>query len=72
LNEELTIKEWNLLSVAYKNVIGAHCAFEDILDILDKHLIPSAASGRVQGLLPQDVRPSYHRPHLESHIFKNG
>ncbi|KAE9405056.1 14-3-3 1 protein [Gymnopus androsaceus JB14] len=80
-DQELTVEEWNLLSVAYKNVIGACCASwriilsieqkekgskaqvsmvkgyrekigtklakirKDILDVLDKHLIPSAASG---------------------------
>jgi 14-3-3 protein epsilon len=82
-DQELTVEERNLLSVAYKNVIGARRASwrivssieqkeeskgneaqvsmikgyrekieselakicEDILDVLDKHLIPSAASG---------------------------
>ena len=80
---ELTVDERNLLSVAYKNVVGTRRASwrivssieqkeeskgnevqvqmikgyrekieselakicEDILDVLDKHLIPSAASG---------------------------
>lgn len=82
-DQELTVEERNLLSVAYKNVIGARRASwrivssieqkeeskgneaqvamikgyrekieselakicEDILDVLEKHLIPSAASG---------------------------
>ena len=82
-DQELTVEERNLLSVAYKNVIGARRASwrivssieqkeeskgneaqvqmikgyrekieselakicEDILQVLDKHLIPSAASG---------------------------
>ncbi|KAF9462569.1 14-3-3 domain-containing protein [Collybia nuda] len=82
-DQELTVEECNLLSVAYKNVIGARRASwrivssieqkeeskgngaqvamikgyrekietelakicEDILDVLNKHLIPSAASG---------------------------
>lgn len=82
-DQELTVEERNLLSVAYKNVIGARRASwrivtsieqkeeskgneaqvklikeyrqkieeelqkicEDILDVLDKHLIPSAKSG---------------------------
>jgi 14-3-3 protein epsilon len=82
-DQELTVEERNLLSVAYKNVIGARRASwrivssieqkeeskgnseqatlikayrvkieqelaqicEDILDVLDKHLVPSAQSG---------------------------
>ena len=82
-DQELSVEERNLLSVAYKNVIGARRASwrivtsieqkeeskgneqqvslikeyrqkieaelgkicEDILDVLDKHLIPSAQSG---------------------------
>ena len=82
-DQELTVEERNLLSVAYKNVIGTRRASwrvvssieqkeeskgneaqvsmikgyrkkieselakicEDIFDVLDKHLIPSAASG---------------------------
>jgi 14-3-3 protein epsilon len=82
-DQELTVEERNLLSVAYKNVIGARRASwrivtsieqkeeskgnesqvalikeyrqkieaelakicEDILEVLDKHLIPSAQSG---------------------------
>ncbi|KAJ7077047.1 14-3-3 domain-containing protein [Mycena epipterygia] len=82
-DQELTVEERNLLSVAYKNVIGDRCASgrivsfieqreeskgdkaqvsmiksyrekieqelaklcEDILDVLEKHLIPSVASG---------------------------
>ena len=77
-DQELTVEERNLLSVAYKNVIGARRASwrivssvesksneaqismikgyrekielelakicDDILDVLDKHLIPSAVS----------------------------
>jgi len=57
--QELTVEERNLLSVAYKNVIGTRRASwrilssieqkeeicEDILDVLDKHHIPSAATG---------------------------
>ena len=83
VNQELTVEERNLLSVAYKNVIEARRASwrivssieqkeeskgnsaqvtmiknyrekienelgeicQDILSVLDKHLIPSAASG---------------------------
>ena len=83
LNSELSVEERNLLSVAYKNVIGARRASwriissieqkeeskgaedklemikqyrsqvegelrdicNDILEVLDKHLIPTAASG---------------------------
>lgn len=82
-DQELTVEERNLLSVAYKNVIGARRASwrivssieqkeeskgndvqvgfikdyrskieeeltkicDDILEVLDKHLIPSAATG---------------------------
>lgn len=82
-NQELSVEERNLLSVAYKNVIGARRASwrivtsieqkeesrgnesqvslikeyrqkienelaqicEDILEVLDKHLIPSAQTG---------------------------
>ena len=85
-DQELTVEERNLLSVAYKNVIGARRASwrivtsieqkeeskgnstqvtlikeyrqkieaelakicEDILEVLDKHLIPSAKSGESQ------------------------
>ncbi|KAJ0726972.1 putative 14-3-3 protein [Helianthus annuus] len=83
LNVELTVEERNLLSVGYKNVIGARRASwrimssieqkeeskgnenyvslikgyrkkvedelskicSDILDIIDKHLVPSSGSG---------------------------
>ena len=83
VGQELSVEERNLLSVAYKNVIGARRASwrivtsieqkeeakgnssqvglikeyrekienelakicEDILDVLDKHLIPAAQSG---------------------------
>ncbi|KTG39752.1 hypothetical protein cypCar_00034509 [Cyprinus carpio] len=43
---ELTVEERNLLSVAYKNVeneLKSVCS--DILDVLDKHLIPAANTG---------------------------
>ncbi|KAM0720162.1 hypothetical protein Q7P37_004298 [Cladosporium fusiforme] len=59
-DQELSVEERNLLSVAYKNVIGARLLIkeyrqkieaelgkicEDILEVLEKHLIPSAQSG---------------------------
>jgi 14-3-3 protein epsilon len=68
-DQELSVEERNLLSVAYKNVIGARRASwrivtsieqkeeskgnesqvalikEDILEVLEAHLIPSAQSG---------------------------
>merc|ERR1739848_294137 len=91
MNEELTVEERNLLSVAYKNVTGSRRASwriissieqreenkgntdhverireyrgkvekelseicQDILDVLDKHLIPSAEGGECK-VLPQD------------------
>ncbi|KAI9611937.1 hypothetical protein H4Q26_008023 [Puccinia striiformis f. sp. tritici PST-130] len=94
LDQELTIEERNLLSVAYKNVIGARRASwrivssieqkeelakgndsqigqikayrdkieaelgkicEDILEVLDSHLIKSAESGRGLPPLPRRV-----------------
>jgi 14-3-3 protein epsilon len=64
LNQELTVEERNLLSVAYKNVVGSRRASlriissieqkeeskelteicNDILDVLEKHLIPHASA----------------------------
>ncbi len=107
-DQELTVEERNLLSVAYKNVIGARRASwrivssieqkeeskgnepqvtmikgyrekieselakicEDILDVLDKHLIPSAASGESKVFyhkmwvyrVPVSVEPSPNLP----------
>lgn len=93
-DQELSVEERNLLSVAYKNVIGARRASwrivtsieqkeeskgnstqvtlikeyrqkieaelakicEDILEVLDKHLIPSAKSG--------ESRVFYHKMHV--------
>lgn len=90
---ELTVEERNLLSVAYKNVIGARRASwriissleqkdegkspeekqnitkeyrkqieselndicEDVLSVIDKHLVPSAQQG-IQSLLLQNER----------------
>ena len=111
-DQELTVEERNLLSVAYKNVIGARRASwrivssieqkeeskgnetqvtmikgyrekieaelakicEDILDVLDKHLIPSAASGeskvfyhKMYVRLPQLILPTCQ----ESILFWN-
>ncbi|KAK6539537.1 14-3-3 protein [Orbilia ellipsospora] len=97
-NQELTVEERNLLSVAYKNVIGARRASwrivtsieqkedskgnesqvklikeyrqkieaelagicEDILDVLDKHLIPSAQSGESK-VFYHKMKGDYHR-----------
>src|SRR6266436_3622412 len=107
-DQELSVEERNLLSVAYKNVIGARRASwrivasieqkeesrgnepqvtmikgyrekieselakicEDILDVLDKHLIPSAASGESKVFyhkmwvyrVPVSVEPSPNLP----------
>ncbi len=96
-DQELTVEERNLLSVAYKNVIGARRASwrivtsieqkeeskgnstqvtlikeyrqkieaelakicEDILEVLDKHLIPSAKSG--------ESKVFYHKMYTESY-----
>jgi len=98
LDVELTVEERNLLSVAYKNVIGARRASwriissieqkeeaknkgpavqkiksyrskvekelsaicSDILDILDKHLIPSATSGESK-VFYYKMKGDYHR-----------
>ena len=97
-DQELTVEERNLLSVAYKNVIGARRASwrivssieqkeeskgneaqvtlindyrqkietelgkicEDILDVLDKHLIPSAATGESK-VFYYKMKGDYHR-----------
>ncbi|KAJ7167586.1 14-3-3 protein [Mycena filopes] len=97
-DQELTVEERNLLSVAYKNVIGARRASwrivssieqkeeskgneaqvsmikgyrekieaelakicEDILDVLEKHLIPSAASGESK-VFYHKMMGDYHR-----------
>ncbi|KAF7355692.1 14-3-3 protein [Mycena sanguinolenta] len=97
-DQELTVEERNLLSVAYKNVIGARRASwrivssieqkeeskgneaqvsmikgyrekieqelakicEDILEVLDKHLIPSAASGESK-VFYHKMMGDYHR-----------
>eukprot|EP00124_Ichthyophonus_hoferi_P003285 Ihof_evm3s277 gene=Ihof_evmTU3s277 len=98
LNVELTVEERNLLSVAYKNVIGARraswriissieqreeskgnekkiaiikeyrvkiedelkgiCA--DIMDVLDNHLIPNAATGEPK-VFHYKMKGDYHR-----------
>ncbi|KAJ3826755.1 14-3-3 protein [Lentinula raphanica] len=80
-DEELTVEERNLLSVAYKNVIGARRASwrivssieqkeeskgneaqicKDILNILSKHSIPSAASGESK-VFYHKMMGDYHR-----------
>jgi 14-3-3 protein epsilon len=97
-DQELSVEERNLLSVAYKNVIGARRASwrivtsieqkeeskgnstqvglikeyrqkieaelakicEDILEVLDKHLIPSAKSG--------ESKVFYHKMFVTSFI----
>jgi 14-3-3 protein epsilon len=97
-DQELSVEERNLLSVAYKNVIGARRASwrivtsieqkeeskgnktqvtlikeyratieaelakicEDILDVLDKHLIPSAKSGESK-VFYHKMKGDYHR-----------
>merc|ERR1712079_689441 len=98
LDVELTVEERNLLSVAYKNVIGARRASwriissieqkeehkgsedklgmirtyrdqvekelrdicQDILDVLDKHLIPSSTTGESK-VLYYKMKGDYHR-----------
>ncbi|CAN6619603.1 protein Bmh1p [Trichomonascus vanleenenianus] len=98
LGEELTVEERNLLSVAYKNVIGARRASwrivssieqkeeskgndvqvglikeyrkkietelqkicEDILEVLSKHLIPTAQSGESK-VFYYKMKGDYHR-----------
>ncbi|KAJ7882977.1 14-3-3 1 protein [Mycena olivaceomarginata] len=97
-DQELTVEERNLLSVAYKNVIGARRASwrivfsieqkeesrsgeaqisiikgyrekielelteicDDILDVLDKHLIPSVVSGESK-VFYRKMMGDYHR-----------
>ncbi|CAG8439847.1 7376_t:CDS:2 [Ambispora gerdemannii] len=97
-DQELTVEERNLLSVAYKNVIGARRASwrivssieqkeenkgnevqvgyikeyrikienelakicEDILNVLDAHLIPSAATGESK-VFYHKMKGDYHR-----------
>merc|ERR1711977_388831 len=97
-DRDLSVEERNLLSVAYKNVIGARRASwrivtsieqkeetkgnssqvtlikeyrqkiekelagicEDILDVLDKHLIPSATSGESK-VFYHKMKGDYHR-----------
>jgi len=97
-DQELSVEERNLLSVAYKNVIGARRASwrivssieqkeeskgnqsqvalikeyrqkienelakicDDILDVLDKHLIPSAQSGESK-VFYYKMKGDYHR-----------
>jgi len=98
LDVELTVEERNLLSVAYKNVIGARRASwriissieqkeehkgsedklgmirtyrdqvekelrdicQDILDVLDKHLIPSSTTGESK-VFYYKMKGDYHR-----------
>lgn len=96
LDCELTVEERNLLSVAYKNVIGARRASwriissveqkdeksddksqinkdyrsqiegelkgicNDVLDIIDKHLIPSASAGESK-VFYYKMKGDYHR-----------
>lgn len=98
MDVELTVEERNLLSVAYKNVIGARRASwriissieqkeenkgveeklemiknyraqvekelrdicSDILDVLDKHLIPSASTGESK-VFYYKMKGDYHR-----------
>lgn len=102
MDVELTVEERNLLSVAYKNVIGARRASwriissieqkeeskgsdskvelikqyravvekelrdicRDVLDILDKHLIPAATSGESK-VFYYKMKGDYHRYQAE-------
>ncbi|KAG7131093.1 14-3-3 protein like [Verticillium longisporum] len=104
-DRDLTVEERNLLSVAYKNVIGARRASwrivtsieqkeeskgnssqvglikeyrqkieaelakicEDILEVLDKHLIPSAKSGESK-VFYHKMKGDYHR-YLAEFVF---
>merc|ERR1711946_60169 len=73
MDVELTVEERNLLSVAYKNVIGARRASwriissielkdicSDILSVLEKHLIPSATTGESK-VFYYKMKGDYHR-----------
>ncbi|KAI5399666.1 hypothetical protein KIW84_064845 [Lathyrus oleraceus] len=82
-SEELTVEERNLLSVAYKNVIGARRAswriissieyelsniYDGILKLLDTRLIPLASSGDSK-VFYLKMKGDYHRYLAE---FKTG
>ncbi|KAG2558122.1 hypothetical protein PVAP13_8NG130200 [Panicum virgatum] len=82
--EELSVEERNLLSVAYKNVIGAHAASirayrskieaelaricDGILALLDSHLVPSAGAAESK-VFYLKMKGDYHRYLAE---FKSG